>query len=81
MLKRLKLKYGIERRPSDTGKDLVERLEATLRTNMADGDTVPEELTRSVGEFFDAYNAQLYGKENAMDRLHAIALSIDYQLK
>jgi hypothetical protein len=74
------MKLGITGDLSDTGRDVIAKLERALETS-ANAPEDPEELQTSVEEFFETYNAVVFGKADDMARLRAITTSIELQLK
>jgi transglutaminase-like putative cysteine protease len=72
-------KIGIRREVSDTGRDVMNKLEVALKDSQSFSSDEKKNLKRSVGEFFETYNAIVYGNEKEMERLKAIAISIEFQ--
>ncbi|HEY9793079.1 MAG TPA: transglutaminase domain-containing protein [Candidatus Obscuribacterales bacterium] len=73
-------KLGITGEPSDTGRDVIAKLERALEMT-AQTPEDPEEFQTTVEDFFETYNAVVFGKADEMTRLKAITTSIELQLK
>jgi transglutaminase-like putative cysteine protease len=66
MVKRLN-KFGVAPSPSDTGADIVAKLEASVHAG--NGDSA---LPSKVAEFMQCYNATYFGQENKLDQLKTL---------
>jgi hypothetical protein len=80
VLRRLR-RLGVMRLPSDTGADIVAKLEQALEGRPSKTVSDCFKLRNDVDEFFAAYNAVYFGKDPELARVKDLAATIAAQIK
>jgi hypothetical protein len=75
-------KVGLQPLPSDTGKEVVEKLKTAARTGRSHQRIADVgDLETTFAEFIETYNAIYYGKEDRLPDLKALSSKITTLLK